>query len=532
MKKFRCFTIGNLLALFLIFACTHFAFAGEYSYDTGWSAGDTYGSCKYGLLINVSGYNKTHGIFKTLNSWVEKYKSGHYYYYEVYFELPDDGSEWEVFGQGYRTYHNERYVDGKSIYPNENSIPCSFNLTVNTPGSFSGKSIGQAINAANAAKTAADAAHTDAEAARNLLNGSSNGGKSLSSTYDRANAANSNAATAASRTWDSAEGKSAATLSKEARDKANAASADASYIRNTQLPNIANDVSSAKTSAENAAINAGEAKIEANMAKTSADTAAIHASTAANRAATAVDELQDATHGLVATKSKIDSTYTKAEEAKAQAVSATNAAQNAKVSADSAVAELRSETYGLSATKAKLDTTYTKANTAATQAANAASRVWDSTEGKSAATLAKEARENASSAVTAANNAKASADIAVNQTTYSGQSAAYWAYVASVNAGTDTIAPTIKKVQGQNGATCTTSSSFTVVITASDNGPDSNLRYRAICDGFDSGWSSSNTIALTGLTSGPKTATIRVSDNPTTPDNGNVSHESFTFFKI
>jgi len=299
------------------------------------------------------------------------------------------------------------------------------------------------------------------------------------------------------------------------------------------LTNIAaTNASNAYSSASQADSNALEAKTAANMAKTSADTAAIHASTAANRAATAVDELQDATHGLVATKSKIDSTYTKAEEAKAQAVSATNAAQNAKVSADSAVAELRSETYGLSATKAKLDTTYTKANTAATQAANAASRVWDSTEGKSAATLAKEARENASSAVTAANNAKASADMAVNQTTYSGQSAAYWAYVASVNAGTDTIAPTIKKVQGQNGATCTTSSSFTVVITASDNGPDSNLRYRAICDGFDSGWSSSNTIALTGLTSGPKTATIRVSDNPTTPDNGNVSHESFTFFKI
>ncbi len=282
----------------------------------------------------------------------------------------------------------------------------------------------------------------------------------------------------------------------------------------------------------NAYLKANSANTNAANAKASADTAANQASIAASNATTAVDELQNATHGLAATKTKLDITYDKAEAARSQAVSATNAAQNAKVSADSAVAELRSETYGLSATKAKLDTTYTKANTAATQAANAASRVWDSTEGKSAATLAKEARENASSAVTAANNAKASADIAVNQTTYSGQSAAYWAYVASVNAGTDTIAPTIKKVQGQNGATCTTSSSFTVVITASDNGPDSNLRYRAICDGFDSGWSSSNTIALTGLTSGPKTATIRVSDNPTTPDNGNVSHESFTFFKI
>jgi len=243
------------------------------------------------------------------------------------------------------------------------------------------------------AKNAANSANTNAANALNMLNGSSNGGKSLAATYDKANAANSNAyaaknnaATASSRVWDSVEGKSAATLSKEARDKANAASQDTTYIRNTQLPGIATDVSQAKTAAD--------------AAKVSADTAATKATAAAD------------------------------------------------------------------------------------------------------------------------------------QTIYNGNSAAYWAYVAYQNTGTDTIAPVITKVEGQNGATCTTGTSFTVVITASDNGPAGNLRYRVTCGGFDSGWTSSNTITITGLSTGAKTATIKVSDNPSSPDNGNVAQTSYTFFKI
>lgn len=91
-----------------------------------------------------------------------------------------------------------------------------------------------------------------------MLNGSSNGGKSLTATYDKANAANSNAAsantkasTAASRVWDSTEGKSAATLSKEARDKANATSGDATYIRNTQLPSLENSITSLEATINN-----------------------------------------------------------------------------------------------------------------------------------------------------------------------------------------------------------------------------------------------------------------------------------------
>ncbi|MTI85698.1 MAG: hypothetical protein FH756_17835 [Firmicutes bacterium] len=68
-------------------------------------------------------------------------------------------------------------------------------------------------NAANA-KVSADAAKSSADAAKS-----------------EATTAKNKASIAANRVWDSAENKSAATLSKEARDKAIAASGDADYIR-------------------------------------------------------------------------------------------------------------------------------------------------------------------------------------------------------------------------------------------------------------------------------------------------------------
>ncbi|WP_157833565.1 hypothetical protein [Desulfotruncus alcoholivorax] len=105
--------------------------------------------------------------------------------------------------------------------------------------------------------------------------------------------------------------------------------------------------------------------------------------------------------------------------------------------------------------------------------------------------------------------------------------------IQNMLASNDNTPPDIKKVSGTNGATCTTGSTYTVVISASDNGPASNLRYRVTCDSFDSGWVSSNSINITGLTgAGAKTATIMVSDNPTAPDSGNVAQTSYTFFKI
>jgi len=140
----------------------------------------------------------------------------------------------------------------------------------------------------------------------------------------------------------------------------------------------------------------------------------------------------------------------------------------------------------------------------------------------------------ANNAYSAANAAKASADIATSKatlaaanTTYNNQSAAYWAYMAQ------NMAPTITNVQGLNYATCTTGTEFTLIISASDNGPASNLRYRVECNGYDSGWVNNSTLTITGLTTtGAKTATVKVSDNPTSPDNGNISQESLTFFKI
>jgi len=105
--------------------------------------------------------------------------------------------------------------------------------------------------------TKANSANTNAANAVNMLNGSSNGGKSLAATYDKANNANNNAYTAAVRVWDSTEGKSAATLSKEARDKANAASQDTTYIRNTQLPSLENKIANLETTVNNINNNIG-----------------------------------------------------------------------------------------------------------------------------------------------------------------------------------------------------------------------------------------------------------------------------------
>jgi len=123
--------------------------------------------------------------------------------------------------------------------------------------------------------------------------------------------------------------------------------------------------------------------------------------------------------------------------------------------------------------------------------------------------------------------ATSKATLAAANTTYNNQSAAYWAYMAQ------NMAPTITNVQGLNYATCTTGTEFTLIISASDNGPASNLRYRVECNGYDSGWVNNSTLTITGLTTtGAKTATVKVSDNPTSPDNGNISQESLTFFKI
>ncbi|MFZ5898329.1 MAG: hypothetical protein ACOYU7_03960 [Bacillota bacterium] len=61
-------------------------------------------------------------------------------------------------------------------------------------------------------------------------------------------------------------------------------------------------------------------------------------------------------------------------------------------------------------------------------------------------------------------NAKNAANVAVANTSYNGQSAAYWAYQASLAA--QNPAPTITKVQGLNNATCTAGTTFSIVVQA------------------------------------------------------------------
>jgi hypothetical protein len=80
------------------------------------------------------------------------------------------------------------------------------------------------LNSIDAAKSSADSA------AINATNANINASSAKSEAIAAKNAAN----TASSRVWDNSEGKSAATLSKEARDRANASAVDADYIRNTQ----------------------------------------------------------------------------------------------------------------------------------------------------------------------------------------------------------------------------------------------------------------------------------------------------------
>jgi len=158
----------------------------------------------------------------------------------------------------------------------------------------------------------------------------------------------------------------------------------------------------------------------------------------------------------------------------------------------------------------------------ATDAANSAA-FWANQANSNAQTAA----TNAQNAYNAASSAASYAQTAANQTVYNGQSAAYWANQAYSYAmlAAQNAAPRIEKVQGLNGATCTTGSSFTVVISAS---PSSNVQYRVTCGSFDSGWTTSNQITISsGLVSGANTATVQVKNAV-----GNTAQASFTFFKL
>ncbi|WP_406676430.1 hypothetical protein [Moorella sp. ACPs] len=155
------------------------------------------------------------------------------------------------------------------------------------------------------------------------------------------------------------------------------------------------------------------------------------------------------------------------------------------------------------------------AQTAATNASNAA-------------TYAQQAKSSADIAATNAQNAYNAANTAAAQTIYNGQSAAYWAYQAA-QGGTDTTPPTIQKVAGQNGATCTSTGTFYVVVQATDN-RTGQLQARAQVDGGTwTGWYNipQNAIPVTLSSTGAHTITVEVKDAA-----GNSSQATMTAFRV
>ncbi|MBE3573805.1 MAG: hypothetical protein IMW95_12810 [Moorella humiferrea] len=145
-----------------------------------------------------------------------------------------------------------------------------------------------------------------------------------------------------------------------------------------------------------------------------------------------------------------------------------------------------------------------------------------------AATNAQNAYSAAQNTYSAANAAKASADQAAANTTYGGQSAAYWAYLAA-QGGADTTPPTIQKVGGQKGATCTTTGTFYVVVQATDN-KTGQLQARAQVDGGTwTGWYNilQSAIPVTLSSAGAHTITVEVKDAA-----GNSSQATMTAFRV
>lgn len=88
-------------------------------------------------------------------------------------------------------------------------------------------------------------------------------------------------------------------------------------------------------------------------------------------------------------------------------------------------------------------------------------------------------------------------------------------------------------IKGKDGATCTTSNEFVVVISDGHANNIEDLRYRVFCDDFDSKWVSNGTITIPGLDEpGAYTARVRVSDNAKNPNDGDIQEKTFTFFKL
>ena len=192
---------------------------------------------------------------------------------------------------------------------------------------------------------------------------------------------------------------------------------------------------------------------------------------------------------------------------------ATTAANNAYNAANTAASNAAT-----AATNAQ--NAYNAANTAASNASSASS--YASAAASSAASAANNTVYNSQSAAYWANTANTNASSAANNTTYSGNSAAYWAYQANQSAAS-AVVPAISSVTGQNGATCTTGSTFTANVAVS---PASNISYTVA--GVPGYAVSGNSITFTGLSSGVYTASITATYTPS----GKTAQRTFIFFKI
>ncbi|MFX4261203.1 hypothetical protein ACOBQJ_03265 [Pelotomaculum propionicicum] len=193
----------------------------------------------------------------------------------------------------------------------------------------------------------------------------------------------------------------------------------------------------------------------------------------------------------------------------------------------------------ITAQESSLQTAVTAANTAASRALNNYNILNNSTKGL---------YKTYDIANTAATRALQAAD----NTSYSGNTAAYLAYLASQessyiadtlipnintnisnletivnNISNDSTAPMITSLSGLNGATCTTSGTFYVVVSASDNSTGILQAQAKVDNGSYGSWVNLPNAILVTLTSGAHTITVNVKDEA-----GNSTTQTMTAFGL
>ena len=207
--------LRQILFGFLLFICSmlsysHVACAGSYSYYLG-QLYTYYGMIGYSPQnINIVGFNDTQGFSKILPADVLISGSGQWLNAYLNYTLPDDGSYWRAQGNVVIMSSNGSSPEGgvSSSY-----LIYKIDTANSTPGSFSGYSPRTATASANTAATSASNAYSAANAARS----------SADSAAVNASNAYQAASSASAYTWDAVTSKSAATLSREARDQGQSA---------------------------------------------------------------------------------------------------------------------------------------------------------------------------------------------------------------------------------------------------------------------------------------------------------------------